>query len=105
MPLHNADGRPVDPVPFLVIALSVCLVCLSFGPFYLQSWGLPLDLAVGGSAVLSLAGVVISYHRYVWTFRPETVAEVPVASRIARLGYGMVIFLLLLFALSLPMWL
>lgn len=105
MPLHNADGRAVDPVPFLVVALSACLVCLSFGPIYLQSWGLPLDLAVAGSALLSLAGILGSYYRYVWTFRPEIVAEVPVASRITRLGYGMLIFFLVLFALALPIWL
>jgi len=105
MPLHNADGRAVDPVPFLVVSLSVCLVVLSYGPIYFRTWGFPLDTAVLASGGLSLAGVGCCYYRYVWTYRPDEVAEVPVASRVARLGYGTLIFALVLFALALPLWL
>lgn len=105
MPLHNADGRAVDPVPFLVVSLSASLVILSYGPIYFRTWGLSLDTAVAVSGLLSLAGVCCCYYRYIWTYRPDAVAEVPVASRVARLGYGMVIFTLVLFALALPLWL
>lgn len=102
MPLRNADGDSVDPVPFYVSALSGGLVSLSFGPFYLQSFGLGLDAAIAGSAMLAVALGLGSYYRFVWTFRPDRLEEVPVASRMARLGYAMVIFLLVLLAVSLP---
>ncbi len=105
MGLRNSDGRDVDPVPFLVIAISAALVCLSFGPFYLRSWGFALDAAIAWSGVLAVVGVIGAYYRYVWAFRPETFTEVPVASRFLRLGYAMVIFALVLFGLTLPIWL
>jgi hypothetical protein len=105
MHLRNAEGRAVDPVPFFVMALSAWLVSLSFGPFYLRFWGLGLDVAILGSGILGLACCLGAYYRYVWTYRPGTRGEVPVASRMARIAYGMVIFALLLGALSLPFWL
>lgn len=105
MQFRNAEGRAVDPVPFLVLAISACLVSFSFGPIYLRAWGLPLDAAVAGSTLPALVGVVGAYYRFVWTYRPEVAREVPVASRMARLGYGMVIFALVLVALALPLWL
>lgn len=102
MPWRNSAGQAVDPVPFYVSALSGGLVSLSFGPFYLQSFGLGLDAAIAGSALLAVAVGLGSYYRFVWTFSPERLEEVPVASRMARLGYAMVIFLLVLLAISLP---
>lgn len=102
MPWRNADGTAVDPVPFYVAALSGGLVSLSFGPFYFLSFGLERAGALAASAGLAVAFGLGAYYRFVWTFRPERLGEVPVASRMLRLGYAMLIMLLVLVALSLP---
>ncbi len=102
MPWRNANGTTVDPVPFYVAALSGLLVSLSFGPFYFEAFGVGRPLAFGGSALLGLTCCLGAFYRFVWTFRPERLGEVPVASRMLRLGYAMVIMLLVLLALSLP---
>jgi hypothetical protein len=103
--LSNAEGQAVDPVPFLVMALSACLVSLSFGPFYLRFWGLALDAAIGGSSLLAAAGVLAAYYRYVWSYSPTLANEIPVGSKMTRIAYGMAIFFLVLVGISLPVWL
>lgn len=102
MPWRNADGAAVDPVPFYVAALSGLLVSLSFGPFYFEAFGVERTWAFVGSGALAVACCFGAFYRFVWTFRPDRLAEVPVASRMLRLGYAMVIMLLVLVALSLP---
>ena len=99
MRLRNREGVPVDPVPFLVVALLAATVLLSFGPLYLQEFGLTLEVAVVISAVLSIAAAVLSYHRFVWNANPLTREEVPAATRYLNLLYAIAFFVLLLLAL------
>lgn len=105
MELQNANGRPVDPVPFLVITLLGFTVSFSYGPGYLMAFGLSLPAALAGSAVAFLTILGFSYQRYVWNNRPELRDEVPVDARLRRFFYGTLIIVGLLVLLSMPLFL
>jgi hypothetical protein len=102
--LRNRDGSPVDPVPFLVVALLGVLLCLSYGPGYLLAWGVPLWMAVAASAAVGLALAAGSYYWYVWRARPELQVPVPADFRMKRLAYGALILAVVLVGLALPLF-
>ena len=99
---RNRHGTAVDPVPFLVVAAMAFLMCFSVGPIYGLSFGLTLELALAASATCWLVGVAASYHRLVWTVRPELAAHAPPSARLERIGVGVLVFVLFLLLLSLP---
>lgn len=101
--LQNAQGRPVDAVPFLVISLLGFTASLSFGPGYLMAYGLSLPASVGGSLVGFLVILVFAYRRYVWNHRPELRSEVPADARLRRFFYGTLIFVGILVVLTMPL--
>jgi hypothetical protein len=99
MRLSNRDGSPVDPVPFVVVALLSGLILVSWGPLYLKEHGVSEGFAVGVSVALSVVAVGVSYHRYVWTADPQVRQEVPAVERYRRLVYGIAIGVVVLLAL------
>ena len=99
---RNRRGTAVDPVPFLVVSAAAFLTCFSVGPVYGISFGLTLEVALACSAACWLGGVAASYHRLVWTVRPELAAHAPASARIERIGLGVVASALFLLLLSLP---
>lgn len=84
---RNRRGREVDPVPFLVATALAFLGTFSFLPVYCLTLGLsaPATAVVSVGAFLGLAGA--SYHRLVWTARPELRGEIPAERRLLRLFY------------------
>lgn len=99
MPLKNSDGVPIDPVPFLVVALLAGMILIGFGPLYLMEFGLALEVAVASSVVLTLVAFAVAYYRFVWTTNPLVREEVPAADRYLRLVYGILIGVLVLLGL------
>lgn len=98
--LHNHEGTPVDPVPFLVVSLLGIPILIGWGPVYLLELGVPLAPAVSISVVLAAAVTAAAYHRYVLTARPEVRREVPVALRVRRLLYAIAVGVVLLLGLT-----
>ena len=103
MQLRSANGTPVDPVPFLVVAALALLVSLSFGPSYCMALGLPLSSSICLSVLGFFAAAAVAYHRMVWTARPDLRGEVPAAQRFLRLIYATVICGLLVVLFALPL--
>lgn len=99
MQLRNSDGTPIDPVPFLVVALLGVMIAISWGPLYLKSHGVGEPAAVTASVGLAAATVGGSYYRYVWTINPEVRRTVPAAVRFRKLVYGIVIGVVVVLAL------
>ena len=104
MRLRNRDGTPVDPVPFLVVTLGVAMVSYSYGPIYLMALGFGLGDALLASGVVVTLATGASYHRLVWTARPEARAEVPAGLRLRRLLYAVAIGIAVLLLLALPLF-
>lgn len=88
MPLRNREGTPVDPVPFLVVALLAATALFTFGPLYLMAFGVALEHSVALSSGLSVLAGVVSYHQFVWAANPLAREEVPAATRYLRLLYA-----------------
>lgn len=99
MRLRNREGVPVDPVPFLVVALLAGTVLIAFGPLYLLEFGLSIEIAVVLSVVAALGAAALSYHRFVWTANPLTREEVPAATRYLHLLYAIAALVLVVLAL------
>jgi hypothetical protein len=101
--LTNARGRPVDPVPFLVVVALAFLVSFSYGPIYLMELGLslPSALAVSTGVFLSLSG--LAYYRLVWDTRSELRGEVPAERRLRAIVYAALVVVSLLGLLALPL--
>lgn len=87
----NKRGEPVDPVPFLVVALLAMTVVLSLGPVYLLGFNVAYNRAIGISVGVALSTVLIAYYRFVWTASPIIRAEVPAGVRFRKLLYAIVI--------------
>lgn len=100
MRLRNSDGSPVDPVPFLVVALLAAMLLIGWGPLYLMAHGIGQPLALGTSATLTVGTCGVLYYRFIWNYNPAIREEVPAATRYLRLLYGIVIGVLLLLALT-----
>lgn len=101
----NCEGESVDPVPFLVVVGLAFMLVFSAAPFYV-AYVVGVDLLTGFlvATALFLAVVAAAWYRFVWTYRPELLAEVPVERRLQRLYYGMIAFAVLLFGLTIPVW-
>lgn len=100
---RNKRGTPVDPVPFVVVALLGVTTAYSYGPIYLTELGVDLVTAIGISTVVAAAVAGAAYHRYIWTARPDLRDEVPVDARLRRLVYGVAILIAVIVLLSLPL--
>lgn len=103
MRLQNRWGTRIDPVPFLVVALTGFATCYSFGPVYLLTFGVSVSGALAMSTIAF--GLVASgaYYRLVWTYRPSSRIEVPVGVRFRRLLLAMLAALGLLVLFALPL--
>ena len=103
MRLRNRHGEAVDAVPFLVVAGLGLLLCVSFGPLYVEALGLSWGVAVSVSGAASAAVAAGAYYRLVWTGTPLRTAEIPPGLRLRRLLYAGIALGLLLSLLSLPL--
>ncbi|MBV0902222.1 hypothetical protein [Haloarcula salina] len=103
MNVTNRRGTPVDPVPFLVVALSGILLSYVFLPSYLLYLGAPLTAALAATTLVAAASVAASFYRYCWTVRPALRGEVPASLRFQRLVYGTAVIGGLLVLLALPL--
>jgi hypothetical protein len=101
--LTNRHGTPVDPVPFLVVAALAFLVSFSYGPIYCMALGLSLPFALAVSTLVFCLAAGASYHRLVWTARPELRGEIPAEKRFRRLVYAALVGGALLALLALPL--
>jgi cytochrome b561 len=100
---RNRHGTPVDPVPFLVVSVLAFLVSFSYGPGYCMALGLSLSWGLAVSALSFCFVTGLSYHRLVWTARPERRGEIPTDQRLRRLLYAVVAVALLLALLAIPL--
>lgn len=103
MRLHNVEGTPLDPVPFLVTVVTAFTVAYSFGPVYFLALGLSLANGVTASTVAFLASAGVAFHQQVWTYRPERREEVPAKVRFRRLVYVLLVAIAGSVLLSLPL--
>lgn len=99
MELRNRDGTPVDPVPFVVVALLGVTVLVAWGPLYLKEHGVAEGTAVGCSGALAVGAVAAAYYQYVWTANPAIREEVPADVRFRKLLYATVIGTVVVLAL------
>lgn len=99
MRLKNRDGTPIDPVPFLVVALLAAMILIGWGPLYLKAHGISQTPAVLVSVASTVLTSAVFYYRFVWSANPMIKKEVPAATRYLRFLYGIVIGILLLFGL------
>jgi hypothetical protein len=104
MDVQNRHGQVVDPVPFFVVTGFVVLGVFSYGPIYLLELGLPLAWGVGVCGLVTVALTVGAYWRFVWTFNPDSLTEVPAAQRLERIIYGALILAAVLVLLSIPLF-
>ena len=100
MKLTNREGTPVDPVPFLVIALLSATAAIAWGPVYLLGFDVALTRAVAASVGLAVACVIVTYHRFVWVASPTRRREVPLYVQFRKFLYAIAIGVLLVFALT-----
>jgi Flp pilus assembly protein TadB len=101
MGLRNRDGRSVDPVPFIVVSMLAFLVIYSFGPLYLQMFGITVDYGLAVCTGLFLLTTGAAYYSLVWTCRPDLPGFVGGVS-FGQLWYGILILIALVVLLSLP---
>lgn len=99
MKLPNRDGTPVDPVPFLVVALLGVVIALSWGPVYLLEFSVALRIAVTASIVLAAASVIVAYYWFVWTNNPTVREEVPAHVRFRKFLYAIICGVIVVLAL------
>jgi hypothetical protein len=104
MRLHNDQGTPVDPVPFVVTVLASFLVLFSFGPGYLMGLGFGFEQSLVVVACLFACTTAGGYYRLVLRARPKRRAEIPGPVRLKRLYYAVLIGLALCALLLLPLF-
>ena len=104
MDITNRWGESVDPVPCSVVVLTAFATCYSFGPLYLLSFDLSLRLALWASTGVFVLASVGAYYRLVWTYRPVSREEVPVAARFRRLVLATAALVGLIALLCLPLF-
>lgn len=100
---QNRVGRPVDPVPFVVVAGFGFLFSYSYGPAYLLELGAELPGALGWSTVLFLVTTGLAYYRFVWDARPDLRGEVPGHLRFRRLVLASLAVVGVMALLTLPL--
>lgn len=98
---RNREGEPVDPVPFAVVAGSAWLLCLSFGPLYLDAFAVSWPRGLAASVAVATATTLWAYRRFVWLVDPTVRSELPPDLRFRRICYGAVAFGAVLTFLSL----
>lgn len=98
----NRHGTPVDPVPFLIAALTGAMFCLAVGPPYLLAMGVAFGPAVGASSAMAVLVTWGSYYEFVWTAGGDRAIERPAGLRLQRIGYAAVIGLGIGVGLLLP---
>lgn len=98
--LHNSEGTPVDPVPFVVVTLLAVPILIGWAPLYLLEWGVPPGPSVSISVILCVGTGCVAYYRYVLMARPRLRREVPIEYRVRRLLYGIAIGVLILLGLT-----
>lgn len=103
MQLRTKEGVPVDPVPFIIVALIGITVCFTFGPPYFAALGFSLEAGFGISTGLALLVSIAAYHRYVRTATPEQDSQLSLRFRLQRLYYAVFIGLVLIGLLALPL--
>ena len=103
MELTNRHGTPVDPVPFLVVAITGLLVSYVYFPGYFLALGASVPLAVTGATMVATVVCWWAYYRYCWSMRPDLRREVPSAVRFHRIVYGMGILAGILVLLAIPL--
>lgn len=103
MKLRNRDGTPVDPVPFLVVALLAFAVCYSYGPAYFAALGFDIAVGVAASTAAFLGATAVSYYRLVWATRPERPTVASPESRLYRLVLATLACLAAIVLLALPL--
>lgn len=99
MDLRNREGTPIDPIPFLVVALLGVTVFMAWGPLYLKEHGVAEPAAVGCSGALAAGTVGVAYYQYVWNANPAIREEVPAGVRFRKLLYAILIGVVVLLAL------
>lgn len=92
MSVRNQEGEPVDPVPFVVVTGSAWLLCLSFGPLYLDAFAVPWPRGLAVSAAAAVAATLWAHRRFVWTVDPTVRREIPADVRFRKLCYGAIVF-------------
>lgn len=102
MQFRNKRGTPVDPIPFLIVAILGFTIIFSFGPPYLLTIGFSLHAALVTCLVVVCITTAVAYHRYVWARRPTTDGEIPGPRRFERLIYAMLAGFLVVLLLALP---
>jgi hypothetical protein len=100
VPVRNSRGEPVDPVPFAVVASAAWLLCLSFGPLYLDAFAVPWAYGLLVSVVVASAMTAWAYRRFVWTVDPTVRRELSVGLRFRQICYGAIVFGVILLLLS-----
>ncbi|MFB6250292.1 MAG: hypothetical protein ABEI27_01165 [Halobellus sp.] len=100
MPVRNRQGEPVDPIPFAVIASVAWLLCLSFGPLYLDAFSVPWARGVLVSVAVAVGMTVWAYRRFIWTVDPTVRRELSVGLRFRQICYGAIIFGVVLLLLT-----
>lgn len=103
MQFTNARGRPVDPVPFLVVAALAFLVSFSYGPIYCMELGLSLSAGLGLSAAVFTIASALAYHRLVWRARPDLRGEIAAEDRLRAIVYAALVCVALGGLLALPL--
>lgn len=103
MQLRTKEGTPVDPVPFMIVALIGITICFTFGPPYFTALGLSLHYGLGISTGLALLVSIGAYHRYVRTATPDRDSQFSLRFRLQRLYYAVFIGLVLIGLLALPL--
>jgi hypothetical protein len=101
--LRNRNGRPVDPVPFVVVSGLGAMLALSAGPLYGLAYGLSLRTSLAASAAVTLGVVAGAYHQFVWRGRPASAVGAGPVTDAARLYYMGVALGAVIVALSLPL--
>lgn len=105
MKIPNRKGTPIDPVPFLVVALLAGTIAFAWGPVYLLGLDVDLDIAVGISAALAAVATIIAFYRLIWTANPTIREEVPAGVRFRKFVYGIIVGVIVVLALfSIQVW-
>lgn len=101
MQLSNRHGSAVDPAPFLVVALTVAILCFACGPPYLLAAGVGFGPTVAASAVAVLL-TWGSYYEFVWAAGGPSDVDRPSGPRLQRIAYTATIAVAIGVGLLLP---
>ncbi|WP_303704076.1 hypothetical protein [Haloquadratum walsbyi] len=91
----------MDPIPFIVVAGSTWLLCLSFGPLYLDLFDIPWTRGLLICVLLAIIISTLAYRRFIWTVDPAVRDSLSAGIRFHRLCLGGIIFGAVLILLAL----